>query len=125
MKKKTERQKLIKLLDDLFSKFIRIRDSDEEGYGKCITCGKVARWKTMDCGHYQKRQHMATRWEEKNCAIQCKPCNGFEQGKDEVFGVEIDKKWGKGTSEMLKIKAHNTTKYDEFALRELIKQYAV
>ena len=34
-----------------FSIYIRLRDSDENGYGKCFTCGKIIFWKKGDCGH--------------------------------------------------------------------------
>jgi len=118
----TERQKLIKELDRLFSIFIRRRDSTD-GIGKCVTCGKMKVWKTMDCGHFIGRQHSATRWEEKNCALQCKQCNGFEEGQKYIFAKRIDEIYGEGTAEMLRIKSKNYTKYDNGILRLLINEY--
>src|SRR3990167_5384725 len=115
----TERQKLIRTLDDVFSIFIRNRDSTD-GIGTCITCGVMRRWEHMDCGHYQGRQHMATRWDEKNCAIQCKKCNWYGEGKKDIFTLKIDQRWGKGTAEMLRIKSKNYAKYDAKILRLLI-----
>ena len=77
----------------------------------------------MDCGHYIKRQYLATRFDEKNCNIQCKHCNAFEQGANEKYKVAIDKKWGKGTSEMLEIKKHNKCKLTVAEYKILIKHY--
>ena len=111
-----------KKLDKVFSKFIRLRDS-KDGIGSCITCGRIKEWKYMDCGHYIKRQHLATRWDEKNCNLQCKHCNAFEQGANERYKVAIDEKWGKGTADMLEIKKHNRVKMTEAEYDLLIKYY--
>ena len=118
----TERQKLIKELDRVFSIFIRRRDATDE-VGKCITCGKMMTWKTMDCGHFIGRQHSATRWEEKNCAMQCKQCNGFEEGRKYIFAKRINEIYGEGTAEMLLIKSKNSVKFDNGILRLLIEKY--
>lgn len=110
-------------LDEIFSKFIRLRDSFDGTFGACITCGRIKQIKYMDCGHYQKRQHLATRWDEKNCALQCKRCNAFEQGRDSVFAQRIDERYGKGTAEMLRIKSHNMCRMRDFEYDLLIRVY--
>jgi len=94
----------IKKCDKYFSLFIRLRDSDDTGYGRCITCGRVNHYKRMDCGHYIKRQHIQTRYDEQNCNVQCKYCNCFEQGANEKYKIAIDKKYGPGTSDKLEMK---------------------
>lgn len=86
-----------------FSKYIRLRDSDNNGLCKCITCHRIAHWKNMDCGHGIPRQHWATRYNEKNNNAQCKVCNGFEGGKREVYKEEVNKKYGNGTWEILEV----------------------
>ena len=119
----SELKKLKKDLDTIFSIFIRTRDSDENGIGKCITCGAFRHWKKADCGHYVKRQFLATRCEEKNCALQCKPCNKWLQGADEKFAIALDLKYGKGTVKMLKIKKFNKVKMGRFEYEILIDIY--
>ena len=94
--------KLKKELDRVFSLFIRQRDSNDLGYGACATCDYIAPWREMDCGHYQPRQDMATRWGERNCHLQCKSCNGFRGGEPEKMALYIDVTYGTGTSELLR-----------------------
>lgn len=118
----SELKKYKRKLDSIFSKFIRLRDS-KNGIGTCITCGRRKSWRYMDCGHYIKRQYLATRYDEKNCNIQCKHCNVFEQGANEKYKIAIDKKWGKGTSDMLEMKKTNKTKWTKFEYEVLIKHY--
>jgi len=121
-------KRLKKEADTVFSKFIRLRDSGltingEYRIGVCITCGRRKPWQQMDNGHYIKRQYLPTRFDEKNCNLQCKHCNAFEQGANEKYKVAIDKKWGPGTAEMLEIKKHNKSKLDKFEYIVLIKHY--
>ncbi len=43
-------------LDRIFSEYIRRRDSDENGIGRCISCGKMVHWKEADCGRQSKKK---------------------------------------------------------------------
>lgn len=121
--KPTERQKKIKKVDDVFSLFIRHRDS-KDGYGYCCTCGMIITIKKAQCGHFMSRRHLSTRWDEKNCGYQCFDCNIKNQGKQYQFGIYIDKRWGKGTAEMLMIKSKNISKIGNFELDYLYKEYS-
>jgi hypothetical protein len=94
--------KLKKELDRVFSLFIRQRDAREDGWGYCVTCGHFAPWKEMDCGHYVPRQDLATRWDERNCHLQCKSCNGFRGGEPEKMAEHIDLVLGKGAAAELR-----------------------
>ena len=62
-------------LDIIFSKFIRLRDTDEYGRGRCITCGGWFRYKDLEAGHFRHRRHLTTRWHEQNVHAQCFECN--------------------------------------------------
>lgn len=119
---KTEIQKLKDKLDRVFSLFIR-QINAIDGYTKCITCGKIQRWQDQDCGHFQSRRYLATRWEETNCAPQCKNCNLFNQGKQDEFGRKIEEKYGKEALEMLRIKKNNIMKMGKFEYTMLIEEY--
>ena len=93
-----------------FSEFIRLRDSDKEGFGKCFTCQRVIHYTRGDCGHGIGRQHKATKFNEQNNHLQCKHCNAFEGGKREVYKEEVDKRYGQGTWDKLEIASRQTVK---------------
>lgn len=109
--------------DKYFSLFIRLRDADENGCAKCCTCGAYKPIKEMDCGHFIKRQHMATRFSELNCHTQCKRCNGFEQGRDSDFERYLNDKIGLDKVNNLKLQARMTRKISNFELEQITKYY--
>ena len=61
--------KLKKELDSWFSKYIRLRESNDYGMTECFTCGKVDYYKKLQNGHFQSRRHHYTRWNEQNCQV--------------------------------------------------------
>jgi hypothetical protein len=105
-----------KKLWKVFSEYIRLRDSDVNGYGKCITCNLRKFYKEMDCGHGIPRQHKATKFNERNNHLQCKRCNGFEGGKREVYKSEVDKRYGPGTWDKLEVMSRMTCKRNQFEI---------
>lgn len=115
--------RLKKELDRVFSIFIRTRGMDENGYNACVTCGLRLHWKSLDCGHYQPRQDLNTRWDEKNCYPQSKNCNGFRGGMPEAMAKHIDKTHGPGASELLQAKSKIQMKLDRSKLSLMIRYY--
>lgn len=91
--------------DKYFSLFIRHRDTQPNGIGKCITCGKFCSFKGLDCGHFLTRDNETVRYDEKNCNGQCHHCNRFKSGKQFEHGQAINEKWGEGTADALLIKS--------------------
>jgi len=114
--------KLKKELDKWFSLYIRLRNS-QNGLVQCFTCGVVKHYKSgMQCGHFQSRRFMATRYDERN-QIQCVKCNMFEQGEQYKFGKELDAKYGEGTAEDLQYKARQIMKFARSDYEEKISYY--
>jgi len=102
--------KLKKDLDKWFSLYIRLRHSTN-GLSQCFTCGKVDHYKRLQCGHFQSRRHHSTRWHEQNCEVQCVKCNMFSgSGEQWKFGLNLDAKYGSGTSRELEYLARQTVK---------------
>lgn len=122
-KSDNNRKSLIRKLDDIFSIFIRLRDSDHNGIGKCISCGKPDHWKSCDNGHYIGRQHISTRWDEINCNLQCRHENRFEEGKKAEYRVGLIKKYDLKTVESLELRQHNQSKISTFEIELMIKIY--
>lgn len=79
-------------LDRVFSEYIRLRDANENGFCRCATCGAMWRWQIMQNGHYINRQHIKTRYDERNCHSQCSNCNiGLRGNLDRYKRFIIDK----------------------------------
>jgi hypothetical protein len=109
--------------DKWFSIFIRLRDANDEGFCKCITCGRIKHWRLLDCGHHIKRQHQGTRYHEKNCAAQCKGCNNFGQGEDAKFKEAIIKKYGQQQYDLLEACKRTICKRSQLERDLLAEEY--
>jgi len=115
--------KLKKELDKWFSLYIRLRDS-KNGLVQCFTCGVVKHYKSgMQCGHFQSRRFMATRYDEQNCAAQCVACNMFRAGEQYRFALAVDSKYGKGTADDLQFKARQIMKFTRADYEDKISYY--
>ena len=116
--------KLKKELDKWFSLYIRLREANEYGMVQCFTCGIVRGYKDgMQNGHFQSRKHMATRFDEENCQVQCVACNMFRQGEQFKFGINLDSKYGEGTAEELEFKSRLISKVSRVEYEEKISYY--
>ena len=117
------RQKLVKDLDKVFSLFIRMRASDEDGYATCFTCGQVKKWKEGDAGHFISRGAYSTRWNETNVQFQDKKCNIFQSGQQYLFSVALNRIYGEGTADALYVMSRQTRKYGAGEIKAMIQIY--
>ena len=115
----------IEKLDSIFSQYIRLRDSKIYGFRmfRCISCGIVLPFVEADCGHFIKRSHMATRFDEDNCHAQCISCNRFRGGNYDKFRENLEKKIGKEGVEELLRKKHTIVKLSKSDIEDMIKYY--
>ena len=67
-------------LDRIFSIYIRQRGMSHDGTNRCVCCGAVLPWKRGQAGHYHRRQHLGTRWDERNVHFCCYACNVLRRG---------------------------------------------
>ena len=109
-------------LDSIFSTYIRLKGSNEEGWGECFTCGRIRHYKEVDCGHFITRAKLATRWDEMNVAFQCKQCN-MTGGQQFVFGKKLDEIHGEGTAEAILLKSNQNKKWTVEELEEKVRYY--
>ena len=119
MPKKLSRSKLVKKLDTVFSKYIRISNADKNGYCTCVTCGVVKHWKEIQAGHFMSRKHYSTRWDERNVKTQCVGCNVFKFGLAYEFSLFL----GQDAAKVLYLKSKETVKFTNNELEEMIKDY--
>ncbi len=110
-----------------FSRYVRLFYSDENGNTTCYTCGSINNLKEVDNGHYQKREHKATRYHRNNCRVQCKTCNGDTKhnGKQDVFRKNLV--YEIGENEVLEIEklARTTIKANALFYREVADKYRI
>lgn len=119
-KKPKSISKLKKELDTIFSQYIRLKSSNN-GMCKCVTCGKVDNWKNMQNGHYVSRQHLAVRYDETNCNVQCMSCNVFKGGNYTSYALYMIKTYGKKKLEELERQKQVITK--DFPYESKIEYY--
>jgi hypothetical protein len=107
----------------VFSLFTRLRDTDEKGYGKCITCGKVIHYTDGDAGHGVGRQHKATKFDEKNSHLQCRRCNYYGAGEQAIYKEEVEKRYGKGTWDTIVLKSRQVCKRGQVEIDTMTEYY--
>ena len=109
--------------DREMSKFIRLRDSDASGYGRCISCGKLVHWTKAHNGHFINRGHLNTRFDEQNCNLQCFECNCEKYGNEEGYKKGLIEKYGEDVVNNLYTKKHLFRKYSVFELKAIADDY--
>lgn len=121
MKRKSN--SLMNKLDTVFSEFIRLRDSRDDGTFVCISCGRLLPYEQADCGHYINRKHMSTRFSEKNCNAQCRSCNRFDEGNIQGYRRGLVAKYGEQAVILLEASKNRINKIAEFEYQAMIDHY--
>lgn len=115
----SDRQSLINDLDAIFSRYIRIRESDPSGNVECFTCGKKSHWKEMQCGHYIKRGDTLLRWDSRNAKVQCPKCNCNDYGNMDEYTKRLNEEQP-GLPEQLREESREVNKFTREDLKELL-----
>lgn len=107
----------INVADKWFSRYIRLRDAWESNgvlVNKCATSDKlkVLPCKELECGHYMSRRHMNTRYSPLNAMPQCTYENRWKHGNPENMARALDKKFGEGTAERVRLLSTKPAKVD-------------
>lgn len=111
-------QDLIKLAQQVFNKYIRLRDKGKP----CISCGKIP--KKENAGHYYSAgSHYSVRFDERNVHLQCEYCNSFLSGNLLMYRENLLVKLGYEEFERLSSESMKTRKYTREELKEIISTY--
>ena len=116
------RKGLIAKVDRAFSRYIRQKHA-VGGWVECVTCGARMPWEESQAGHFVKRGHHATRWDERNVAPQCPRCNMHLNGAQDEFAAYIVRTHGQDTLEELLRLKRTAKRYGMADLRELLELY--
>lgn len=114
---------LIKRLDKVFALYIRLRDCMPNGFGRCISCGKIKSYRELDCGHFFGRSNMATRFDEDNCSAECQGCNRASSDHLIYYQENLIRKIGVARFSTLRERAHSIKKWDDEELKRMILHY--
>lgn len=124
MRKKKRKVNLKKKLWDIFSKVMRMRNADESGNVKCITCPQIYHWTQMDAGHcIAKSLGMAIYFDERNVRAQCKSCNLAHKGRQHEYVLALEKEYGPDIFEELTKQQRNIRQIKAWEYEELIEKY--
>lgn len=123
-KKAESRSKVVKKLDDIYSKYVRLDKSDEYGYASCVTCTAHMHWTELQNGHFISRSKYPTRWHDDNCFPQCMRCNVFLKGNYIPYTLfMVDSYTREGVEELKKL-SQQTIKISTAELKEKIAYYS-
>ena len=108
-------------------KLARISAADDNGYCKCVSCGKLDHYKNMDGGHFIPKGS-SSRWalDEQNVHPQCKGCNGFgmKHGSAEAqYTIWMLDWYGKDAVEHMLATKKDPIKYYSSDYREMIEDW--
>ncbi len=122
-KQKTKtRSQLVKELDAIFSRYIRLRDADKTGICTCVTCGAKIHWKNIQNGHFITRGNYKYRRSVVNCWSQCMPCNIYKSGNYIAYTLFMIWKYGQGIVEEMQ-EDRELIKISTPEIREMIEKY--
>lgn len=122
-KKKTKtRSQLVKELDTIFSRYIRLRDADNYWMCSCITCWDKKPRKEMQNCHFRSRSCYKYRWSESNCWAWCCKCNVMLHWNYIQYTlVMIDKFWKQRVENIMNDK--ELIKISTVAIKDCIELY--
>lgn len=117
---------------DWFHKFIRLRDTDDNGYGNCISSGQRLKYGTEECqaGHWFPGGHYkALEFNADNVNLQGKSDNYYKSGAGPMYRINLIKKIGPYRVEELErialISKRTSFKEDRFLMIEIIEKYKI
>ena len=126
VKKKPKLKPLLKLRKDAdiwFSRYVRLRDSEQDlqgdWYGTCITCPTTylvvnrdnKYQKSVNAGHFVSRGHLVVRFDELNVNLQCVRCNKWKGGEYTKYRFALKEKYGNHVPEELEQLANDQKNY--------------
>ncbi len=123
MAKKTTVPKLKKKLWGIFSQYIRLKYSDDNGYCTCVTCGSIKQYKEIHAGHFIPKRNNAVMFEETNVHPQCPYCNLYMHGQGARYYKFMLEKYSQEEIDRLMELDKTTRKYSIWELEEMIEDY--
>jgi hypothetical protein len=122
--KKKTRGKIVKELDSIFSRYIRMFYSDQKGICECYTCGAKDHYKNQQDGHFITRGNYKYRWDVDNNRVQCIKCNIFYNGNYKVYTLKMVDEYGREEIDR-RLNDHELANFKTYELEEMIETYKI
>jgi hypothetical protein len=105
--KKPKRGSLATRATKLAQTLARLQETDEDGWGVCISCGQAVHYKEANGGHFQPkgRHYNGTCIDPENIHLQCVECNLSRGGNPAGYAKAMLKEYGEKKLEELQIKS--------------------
>jgi predicted thioredoxin/glutaredoxin len=117
-------QDLIKDADTIFSRWVRLSNSDKDGNVSCYTCDVTKHWTLMQNGHYIKRGNLFLRFDPRNCRVQCEGCNVYKDGNYAEYTQRLEKE-RPGIVEYLLEESRLVYKPTRLEIKNIITEYTL
>lgn len=117
---------IVKRLDDIYSKWLRLSYADAEGKCECYTCGTRYFWTALQCGHFIRRGNYLLRWDIRNTRPQCEHCNVYREEREmlSVFAANLEREYP-GRVEQLHEERNIVFKLSRTDLNQMIVDYTI
>jgi len=122
---KRKQKTIASLVNDaatILQRIVRLKAADDNGYARCVTCGKVDHYTNMDGGHFISRRHTAHKLLEENIHACCKGCNGFLNGNLIPYTTFMIDTYGRDFVDELEATKNDTRKYTRAEIMDKIAQ---
>lgn len=96
---------------------------DGQGRNVCVCCGAVLPWERLQAAHYHRRQHLGTRWDERNVWPCCFACNVWRRGNYASFARFMYSTYSQAELDELDALHKTTVKFTRADLEGLISKY--
>lgn len=100
----------------IFSEYVRKRDCGRtNGYGMCVSCGKIIHWKQGQAGHWPEIEGRTNSilFSEQGVNLQCGQCNIYKHGNPAGYNAFMEGTHGKKVMDKLRKLKRDTVIYDK------------
>jgi len=115
--------KLKKEAWDAFSRMIRMKYADNNGYIGCVTCGVGKHWKESQAGHFLDGRRNSVLFDDRNVHPQCVKCNMYMSGNKVKYYEFMRKKYGQETIDELQYLDKIDKKFTRDELIDMTNKY--
>ena len=109
----------------LISLFVRLKETDNYGYGFCVTCGAKTFWKEGQAGHFCDGRGNSILFDLRGIHLQCFKCNIWLSGNKLRYWVYMEKNFGRSTIDELIILSKMPRKFTISELEQMAIDYTL